>query len=146
MTGRHDLKIYDLSVNLQFDFNTWDFSTRKRSEIRISFIENGGAWSYIGTDALNIPQDSATMNFGWLTQNSSEEEIALVVLPQFGHALGLYNEHQNPSAEIPWDVEKIKKQLSGLPSFWSEEQIDRQFFRKWPSNAFPFKRSLIQSL
>jgi hypothetical protein len=123
------------TANLQFDFGSWE-----ESEIRISFEKNQGAWSYVGADALNIPQDSATMNFGWLTQNSSEEEIALTVLPQFGHALGLYNEHQNPSAEIPWDVENIKKELSGSPNFWNEEQIDRQFFQKWPSNAFPIKK------
>lgn len=123
------------TANLQFDFGTW-----KESEIRISFKKNEGSWSFLGTDALNIPQDSATMNLGWLTKNSSEEEIALVVLPQFGHALGLYNEHQNPNAEISWNVEKIKKELSEAPSFWSEEQIDRQFFHKWPTNAFPISK------
>lgn len=123
------------TANLQFDFGSWE-----ESDIRISFEKNKGTWSFLGADALSVSQHLATMNFGWLTQNSSEEEIALAVLPQFGHALGLYNEHQNPSAEIRWDVEKIKKELSGSPGFWSEERIDRQIYRKWPSNAFPVKK------
>lgn len=94
----------------------------------------------MGTDALNVSQDSATMNFGWLTPISSDEEIALAVLPQFGHALGLYNEHQNPIAEIPWDVDRIRKEMSGAPYFWPEAQIDRQMFSKWPTEAFPIKK------
>lgn len=122
-------------ANLQFDFGIW-----RESEIRISFKTGEGTWSFVGTDALNVSQNSATMNFGWLTPSSSHEEIALAVLPQFGHALGLYNEHQNPNVEIPWDVEKIRKELSGAPYFFTKEQIERQFFSKWPTNAFPVKK------
>lgn len=125
------------SANLKFNFSAVDFV---ESEIRISFSENEGTWSFVGTDALNVVQDSATMNFGWLNPNSSDDEIALAVLPQFGYALGLYNEHQNPNAEIPWDLEKVRKNMSGAPNFWSEAQIEHQFFRKWPPNAFPFKK------
>lgn len=128
------------TANLKFDFSTEDFDPHKESEIRIGFSENEGTWSFVGTDALNVSQDSATMNFGWLTPNSSDDEIALAVLPQFGHALGLYNEHQNPLAEIPWDVEIIRKEMSGAPNFWSEDQIEYQFFKKWPNNAFPIKK------
>ena len=80
------------------------------------------------------------MNFGWLTPNSSEEEIAFAVLPQFGHALGLYNESQNPNVEFPWNVEQITQDLSGSPYFWSEAQIESQVFGKWPTNAFPIAK------
>jgi serralysin len=123
------------TANLQFDFGTWD-----ESEIRISFKSGDGTWSFVGTDALNVPKTDATMNFGWLTANSSSEEIALAVLPQFGHALGLLNEHQNPNADIPWNTQKVMDELSGAPYFWSKEQIDHQLFRRWPPNIFPFEK------
>ena len=128
------------TANLKFDFHSREPSPREKSEIRISFKENEGTGSYIGTDALNVPKDSPTMNFGWLTSNSSDEQIAIAVLPQFGHALGLYNEHQNPSGNIPWDVEQIKREMSGPPNFWSEAQIEHQFFKKWPKDAFPMEK------
>ncbi len=48
-------------ANLKFDFNN-----RPNADIRISFDENDGAWSMIGTDARSIPANQATMNLGFL--------------------------------------------------------------------------------
>lgn len=130
------------TANLKFDFGTW-----KESEIRIGFRADRGIYSYVGSDALNVPQNEATMNLGWFTAISSEEDISRaeenisrVVLQQFGHALGLYNEHQNPNVEIPWDIESIKREMSGPPNFWSIHRIERQFLYKWPADAFPIQK------
>ena len=43
------------------------------------------------------------MNFGWLTDRTPEYEVRRTVLHEFGHALGLLHEHQNPAGGIPWD-------------------------------------------
>jgi serralysin len=41
-----------------------------------------------------------TMNYGWMTPDSSDDEVHRVVAHEFGHALGLIHEHQNPDTPI----------------------------------------------
>ena len=64
------------------------------------------------------------MNFGWIDANSSEEDLRSVVLHEFGHALGLIHEHQNPIAGIHWNREAVIRELSGPPNNWSVEEIE----------------------
>ena len=47
-------------ANLMFDFND-----TPDAEIRITFNPADGAWSYVGTDCLSIPQSEPTMNLGF---------------------------------------------------------------------------------
>ena len=61
------------------------------SEIRISF-QSGGSWSYVGKDCIGIPYQEPTMNLGWLTETTDDNEFRRVVLHEFGHALGLIHE------------------------------------------------------
>ncbi len=103
------------------------FGDDQDAEIRISFA-NAGSWSYVGTDALLIPEDKPTMNFGWLTPTTDDTELSRVVLWQFGHALGLLNAHQSPAADIPWDYEALTQYYSGPPNNWSDAQIEANFF------------------
>lgn len=84
-------------ANIKFNFNG------ANAEIRIAFELGKGSWSYIGTDALVIPKDQPTMNFGWLTDSTTETEFSRVIVHEFGHALGAIHEHQSPAAGIPWD-------------------------------------------
>src|SRR5215208_7425623 len=42
------------------------------AEIRVAFTPGAASWSAVGTDALLIPIDEPTMNFGWLTPDSSD--------------------------------------------------------------------------
>ena len=77
------------------------------ADIRIAFVQGDGSWSYLGTVAKQIASPEATMNFGWLTDGSSDEELREVVLHEFGHALGLIHEHQNPLAGIVWNLSLI---------------------------------------
>ncbi len=112
-------------TGIQFDFvSTGD------ADIRISFYPESrdqGSWSYLGTEALRVPKNEATMNYGWLTDYSAEREIARVVLHEFGHALGLPHEHQHPDCPIVWDEEEVLKDMSN----WSEEQVEYNIFRKY---------------
>lgn len=97
----------------------FEFSNSQDAEIRIAF-QDDGAWSYIGTDCLNIPRNTHTMNFGWLDK--------AVVLHEFGHALGMIHEHQNPLGGINWNKPKVYSDLGGSPNFWDEETVDRNMF------------------
>jgi hypothetical protein len=93
------------------------------AEIRIAFKEGDGSWSYLGTFCKQIPSDEPTMNYGWLTPDSDDDELQRVVLHEFGHALGLIHEHQNPQGGIDWNEPAVIADLSGPPNNWDEGEI-----------------------
>jgi hypothetical protein len=66
-----------------------------------------------------------------LTDQSSPEEIQSVVLHEFGHALGLIHEHQNPKKAIKWNKPAVTQDLSGPPNNWSPETIQHNMFDKY---------------
>lgn len=99
----------------------FEFGSDPEAEIRISFLQPG-AWSYVGTYALNIPINEPTMNFGWLTADTSLDELSRVVLHEFGHALGFIHEHQHPENGIPWDIEKVYE-FYALTQGWNREMV-----------------------
>lgn len=113
-------------ANLKFSFRD-DNNTL----IRISF-QYEGSWSVIGTECKTIvDQAEPTMNFGWLTPDSTDEDIRRVVLHEFGHAIGLIHEHQNPGSVIPWDRDAVKRNLSGPPNNWSDDVIEHNMFEPY---------------
>jgi len=111
-------------ANLRFKF-----VASGHADIRISFDKNDGTWSYLGTDALVIPQNQQTMNFGFVDKQA--------VLNQFGHALGLINEHQNPKANIHWNRELIIRDMSGPLNNWSKETIEGNILKKASEDLYP---------
>jgi hypothetical protein len=114
----------------------FDFGDSPDAEIRVSFKESG-SWSYKGTDCLVVPTARPTMNFGWLTEKTSDEETRAVVQREFGHALGLINEHQQPKANIQWNKEAMSRILSGPPNYYSPDMIDEQLFHQYSSLDLP---------
>jgi hypothetical protein len=99
----------------------------KKAQIRISFNQSG-SWSVVGNTALQVPKEKPTMNFGWLTPNSSDEQVRSVVLHEFGHAIGLIHEHQNPGGVIPWNKPQVYRDLAGPPNMWDPAKVDRNIF------------------
>lgn len=73
------------------------------ADIRVAFTQNGSSWSIVGNASSRSNQQQPSMNFGWLTDRTPEYEVKRTVLHEFGHALGLLHEHQNPAGGIPWD-------------------------------------------
>ena len=112
-----------------------EFGESQDAEIRISFKEEG-SWSYRGTDCLVVSKNQPSMNFGWLNKQTADDEFAAVVLREFGFALGLINEHQNPKANIPWNKEAVYRIMQGPPNSWDKNTID-QWFRKYTSTELP---------
>ncbi|MCQ0988809.1 GDSL-type esterase/lipase family protein [Jiella marina] len=111
---------------------TLDWIDQGDAEIRIAFVQGNGSWSYLGTDCRKIlDQSEPTMNYGWLTDQSSEADVRRVVLHEFGHALGLIHEHQNPEGGIVWNEPAVIADLSGPPNNWSHAQIHENVLKHY---------------
>lgn len=109
---------------------TLSFVEEGPAQIRIAFVQGNGSWSYIGTDCKRIlDQSEPTMNYGWLTDLSADDEVRRVVLHEFGHAIGLIHEHQNPQGGIRWNKPAVIHDLSGPPNNWDEATIENNMFR-----------------
>ena len=105
-----------------------EFVTSGASEIRVSFAEKDFSWSAVGTDALTVRASEPTMNYGWLEPDTSLREYQRVVRHEFGHALGMIHEHQNPAAlgKIPWDKPKVYAYYA--QQGWTKEDVDFNIF------------------
>lgn len=120
-------------ANLKFDFNN-----APGAEIRISFDPQDGAWSYVGTDCQSIPLNEATMNLGFLDGGTAAHE--------FGHAIGLAHEHQNPAGGIQWNEQVVIDELAKSPNFWDEATARHNVLRKYTAdqiNGTAFDRDSI---
>jgi hypothetical protein len=111
------------------------FVTRGTAQIRISFAEQGFSWSTVGTDALTVPAGKPTMNYGWLEPATELREYQRVVRHEFGHALGMVHEHQNPAAQgrIPWDKPKVYAYYA--QQGWSREDVDFNIFQLYAEDS-----------
>lgn len=105
-------------ANLKFDFDG-----PPDSEIRVTFDPNDGAWSYVGTDNRGISLSEPTMNLGFLDGGTAAHE--------FGHAIGLAHEHQNPAGGIEWNEARVIKDLSGPPNNWTPDMIRHNVLNKY---------------
>jgi hypothetical protein len=63
------------------------------------------------------------MNLGFLDGGTAAHE--------FGHAIGLGHEHQNPDGGIEWNRDAVIRDLSGPPNFWTVDQIEHNVLNKY---------------
>jgi Astacin (Peptidase family M12A) len=112
-----------------------DFVTTGSAEIRVSFAEKGFSWSAVGTDCLTTKASEATVNFGWLDPSTSLREYQRVVRHEFGHALGMIHEHQNPAAlgQIPWDKPKVYAYYA--QQGWTKADVDDNIFEVYAEDS-----------
>ncbi|MER9304242.1 hypothetical protein [Mesorhizobium sp. M0496] len=110
------------------------FVTKGSAEIRISFFADSGSWSAVGRDALNtsyFPTHQPTMNYGWLRDDTDDEEYHRVVTHEFGHALGCIHEHQNPKFTRTWNEAAVMKYFQGPPNYWDPNDIKSNVLDKY---------------
>jgi hypothetical protein len=117
-TAREQAGWWGAVANLTFEFNN-----AGNADIRIAFDPNDGAWSYVGTDCKSIPVNQPTMNLGFLDGGTTAHE--------FGHAIGLAHEHQNPSGGIEWNEAVVIAELAKSPNFWDEATTRHNVLRKY---------------
>ena len=122
----------------------FDFVDHANAEIRISFFTDGDSWSYIGKDALGVPKDQATMNYGWLRPETEDDEVRRVVLHEFGHALGCIHEHQNPATKIQWNKPTVYAHYA--KQGWSRRDVDFNLFKLYDTDATQFTAFDPQSI
>lgn len=122
----------------------FDFVKGPRADIRISFDPRTGSWSYLGVQSNAFWLfGKPSMNYGWLTPTTDEDEYRRVVLHEFGHALGLVHEHLQPRATIPWDEQKVYDYFQRTNG-WSPEQTRAQVLARVQADRFtPFDRDSI---
>lgn len=119
-------KLWEEHGNIKFNF-----VSSGDAHIRITFTYNGMSYSKgIGKMILRVDQSQHNMNFGWFDAYTSEEEIKRVTLHEFGHALGLHHEHQNPGGRIEWDKDAIYAWGQGQNPPWSKAAVDHNIINK----------------
>lgn len=123
-------KEWEAEANLHLQF-----VSSGAAEIRVSFAQKGFSWSTVGTDALTAGPDEATMNYGWLAPDTDTREYQRVVRHEFGHALGMIHEHQNPAATgvIPWDRPKVYAYYA--QQGWTKADVDFNIFTVYSEDS-----------
>jgi endonuclease G len=117
-----------------------------QADIRVSF-QRPGSWSVLGKTCRNVtPKSEPTMNYGWLTPASTDDELRRVVLHEFGHALGMVHEHLSSNVNILWNKPQVYADLSGPPNNWDRAKIDVNMFNAFAAremNASRFDKDSI---
>lgn len=123
-------KTWDDAISVNFDYGDppgyRDCANSNASRIRISF-EQDGSWSYVGTDALSIPSNEATLNIAAPANlaSANRRKLGGTILHELGHALALKHEHQSPESdcetELNWPLVYAALSANG----WDQNTIDR---------------------
>lgn len=115
-------------ANINFKFHRPTDTPPRGPTIRISFQRNG-YWSIIGSQAAYRPKTVPTMNFNFRLFTKSGREIRRVVLHEFGHALGLFHEHQNPKIRFTWNKQLMYAYYRRTHG-WDQRKVDSNIFRR----------------
>jgi len=115
-------------ANINFKFYPPNQPAPRGPTIRISFQRNG-YWSIIGSQAAYRPKTVPTMNFNFHLFTRSDREIRRVVLHEFGHALGLFHEHQNPKIHFTWNKPLMYAYYRRTQG-WDAAKVDSNIFRR----------------
>ncbi len=115
-------------VNLKLKFID---NNPKDADIRISFKDANASWSLVGTDSAKKSAKNCkgkhcgdpSMNLGWFDVGT--------YIHEFGHALGMVHEHQNPRGEdIEWDLPKLYTYMEETQG-WDKQQVNTNVVNRY---------------
>ncbi|TAL04100.1 MAG: peptidase M12 [Rhodospirillaceae bacterium] len=124
----------DLRDRIILHMNAWSKTAKVQftesnvdPQVRIARAggQEGGYWSYLGTDVLSIDKNSPTMNLEGFTMNTPDSEFYRVVRHETGHTLGCPHEHMRAQLVAKIDPAKAIKYFEATQG-WSEEEIRQQ--------------------
>ncbi|WP_371171211.1 M12 family metallopeptidase [Aliiroseovarius sp. 2305UL8-7] len=96
--------------------------------------------SVIGRHALVVPSDEPTMHL--VAREDYDETELAAVIHEFGHALGMVHEHQNPRSQIAWDIDQAYRYFTQRFGY-SAEWVDRNLLAR--SEVYPCVRDFDPS-
>ncbi|MBJ7882966.1 M12 family metallopeptidase [Gelidibacter salicanalis] len=94
------------------------------ADITISFSDEG-FWSHVGKQSVNY---SPSMSLTGI-ENESAARFRGTVLHEFGHALGLVHEHQNPNSELVWNEPAVFDYYARTQGWNEEETYENVIYR-----------------
>ena len=124
----------DLRKRILLHMNAWAafanakfVETKTDPQVRIAREggENGGYWSYLGTDILHIPKNQQTMNLEAFSMSTEESEYHRVVRHETGHTLGFPHEHMRKALVDKIDPQKAIAYFMQTQG-WSAEEVRQQ--------------------
>jgi hypothetical protein len=124
----------DLRKRILLHMNAWAktanvafVEAKTDPQVRIARVggDDGGYWSYLGTDILHITKKKQTMNLEAFTMNTPESEYHRVVRHETGHTLGFPHEHMRKALVEKIDPEKAIE-FFGRTQGWNEEEVRQQ--------------------
>ena len=127
----------DLRKRLLLHMNAWTRTANvqftetrtgaQTADVRIAFEggDNGGYWSYIGTDIKHIKKGQQTMNLEAFTMRMPESEFHRVVRHETGHTLGFPHEHMRRALVAKIDPGKAIEYF-GRTQGWNEAEVRAQ--------------------
>ena len=87
--------------------------------------QDGGYWSYLGTEILEIPANEQTMNLEAFTMHTADSEFHRVVRHETGHTLGFPHEHMRKDLVARIDRDKAIR-FFGATQGWSPAEVRQQ--------------------
>ena len=87
--------------------------------------EDGGFWSYLGTDILSIRAGEPTMNLEGFSMETEESEFHRVVRHETGHTMGFPHEHLRRELVDLIDPEKAIRFFEATQG-WTPAQVRQQ--------------------
>ena len=124
----------DLRKRIIQHMNAWSktanvtfVETKGDAKVRIARMggPDGGYWSYLGTEILEIAKNQPTMNLEAFSMSTPESEFHRVVRHETGHTLGFPHEHMRKTLVAKLDVDKTIAYFERTQG-WSEQEVRDQ--------------------
>jgi|GEM_PF-1532562 len=112
-------------ANLDFDF---DYSNNPSNvDILIRFNDPNCTSALGDTSRYMSEFGQPSMNLCYADTFMETEDFPRIVLHEFGHALGLYHEHQSPKANHSWNKQAVYDYYTRFG--WDRDYVDQWVFR-----------------